>query len=136
MTAQGVEKIPWAETTVKGGREEIPQPRPRLFSAAKIRELFGKIAAAVTGKPTPSLKARRKKRGEDTRGLFRKLAMKVFNRLVRTIPEPDPWFMPPGELDDTQRLLMRQRQAQEGFWQQQHNQAFHYDPRNHLSPRF
>jgi len=112
-------------------------PRPRLFSAVKIKELFGKLAEAVTGKPTPSLAAKRKRRREETGGLFKRLAIKLLTIVARVkFPEPDPWYMPPAELDNTQRLLLRQRTAQDAYGpHQQHYQTFHSHPPSYLSPR-
>jgi hypothetical protein len=85
VTAQGVEKIPWAENTLKDdSKGPAPRPKPRLFSAAKIKELFGKVAEAVTGKPTPLLAAKRKRRREETRGGFVALA-RVVTKIRRSI---------------------------------------------------
>jgi hypothetical protein len=108
---------------------------PRLFSITKIKQLFRAIAKAVITDKAPKPK-RRRKREEDTRGLFKKLAMKLLSAAAQAISEPDPWYMPPGELDGTQRLLMRERLSQAAVRQQQHNQAFHYQHPDHLSPRF
>jgi hypothetical protein len=56
----------------------------------------------------------------------------------KPITEPDPWYMPPAPLDETQRRLFRERTGQAAFWhssQNQHSQAFDYRPSTHLSPR-
>lgn len=58
---------------------------PRLFSAARIKELFGKVAEAVTGKPTPSYRARRRKRQDETRTGFRMYAAPFAQRLPAPI---------------------------------------------------
>lgn len=44
-------------------------------------------------------------------------------------------FMPPAPLDETQRLLLRERYSQDALSQSPQNQAFHYDHSTHLSPR-
>jgi hypothetical protein len=122
-----------------GGATDKQEPaaeKPRLFSAVKLKDSFRAVAKAVITELAPK-PTRRRKRGEDTRGLFKKLAMKILGHLARaTRREPDPWYMPPIPLDETQRWLMREQQSQNAFQQQEHQQAFHYDQRNHLSPRF
>lgn len=122
---------------ISPGPNEKPtgQPAPRPSFGQAIKELFRAVAKAVITDLAPKPK-RRRKRDEDTRGLFKKLAMKILAPITRAIREPEPWFKPPAALDDTQRWLMRERQRQNAFQQQQHQQAFHYDRRNHLSPRF
>jgi hypothetical protein len=88
LIAQGTEKVPWAENRPKAE----PQPaaatgnaRPSLFSAAKLKGFFGKLAEAVTGKPTPSLAIPRRKRKEETRGGFMALARTVTNKIKQSI---------------------------------------------------
>jgi|GEM_PF-4187610 len=93
------------------------------------------MAKAVITKLAP-------KPNTDTHGLFQKAALQVLAAVKKvTKPkfrEPDPWFMPPAALDNTQRLLMRQRHAQNDYRQHptpQH-QTFHSATAQHLSPRF
>jgi hypothetical protein len=103
----------------------------------KIKALFRAVAKAIITDLAPKPKRRPRKREEDTRGLFKKLAMRIPGHVARASRrQPDPRFVPPAALDDTQRWLMRERQRQNVFRQQQHQQAFHYDRRDHLSPRF
>jgi hypothetical protein len=59
-------------------------PAPRPSFGTSIKELFGKLAQAITGKPTPALVARRKRREEETWTGF-KLA---FHKIIRRIPRP------------------------------------------------
>lgn len=76
MTAQGTSSVPWAEN-----KTSAPAPaEPRRSFAQQLREAFGKLAAAVTGKPTPALVARRKRRDEGERG-FRMYAAPIAERL-------------------------------------------------------
>jgi len=65
------------EPSTKTGNDP-PAPRPSLGAA--IKELFGKLAEAITGKPTPALVARRKRREEGERG-FRMYATPIAERL-------------------------------------------------------
>jgi hypothetical protein len=44
------------------------------------------------------------------------------------------WGAPPDELDETQRLLVRQRLNEDAWWQQHENDYFHPDQPNHLFP--
>jgi len=150
MTARGTEKVPWAENANDGGKDH--EPGSQLVSAAVVREppgsdrprslfgaikqLFRAVAKAVTTHPTPKPK-RRRKRDEDTRGLFKKLAMKILAPVMRSIFHHDDFncFTPPDELDETQRLLMREQHSRYALWQHDHNHASDYDQSNHLSPR-
>jgi hypothetical protein len=135
--APSAEVSPKAENTSDSANEKTTgQIAPRPSFGQAIKRLFRAVAKAIITDHPPPKPKRRRKRDEDTRGLFKKLAMKILGPIARAISEPDPWYMPPGELDDAQRLLMRERHRQDAFWQHQHNQAFHYDQRNHLSPRF
>ena len=104
----------------------------------KIRELFGKLAEFLTGKPTPYAAARRKRRDEDTRRLYKRLAMKVLAPVMRSIATADDFncFTPPDALDETQRLMLRERRNQDAMQQPGHSQVFSYDQQNNLSPRF
>lgn len=81
-------------------RQEPAAEKVRLFSVAKIKELFGKIAQAVTGKPTPSLTTRRKRRDETDRG-FRMSATLIFPRMPSRIAQAGPerlaWIPPPSQ---------------------------------------
>ena len=61
-------------------RSKIEQPAPRPSFGTAIKELFGKLAEAITGKPTPALVARRKRREEGERG-FRMYAAPIAERL-------------------------------------------------------
>lgn len=84
--------------------------------------------------PAPQPKQRRRKRSDDTRGLFKKLAIKVVIPAVTGVIfalGDFNCFAPPEPLDETQRRLMRDRNAQQ--WQ--HNQAFRQDRSSYLSPR-
>ena len=80
---------------------------------------------------------RRRKRTEDTCGLFKKLAMKILAPVLRSVFDADDfnWLTPPDELDETQRLLQRERYSQDAMWQQHDNEASHRDQTNHLFPR-
>jgi hypothetical protein len=115
----------------------VESPRPRSLAGA-IKQLFWEAKKAITGAvPALKPKRRRRKRDEDTRGLFKKLAMKLLAPVVRSIFDPGDfhWFTPPDELDETQRLMRREWQNQGAM--QQHsadNQASHHDQSNHLSP--
>ena len=89
MTARGVEKTPWVENTPDGNTKEPaqaqqqPPAKARLFSAATIKDFFGKVAEAVTGKPTPSL-VKRRKRKEESKGAFSR-ALVLTARTVRRL---------------------------------------------------
>jgi hypothetical protein len=125
------------------GTSAILEPRAegkaqhRSF-AGQIKDLFRNVMEALTGKSIAPNPKRRRKRGEDTRGMFKKLAMKILAPVVRRIIDPGEfhWFSPPDELDETQRLIMRQWHSEDAWWQQHGNDAFRYDQsNNHLSPR-
>jgi hypothetical protein len=83
MTAQGTEKVSWAENTPKGDNAKPTAVKPRLFSPAALKDLFSKIAEAVTGKPTPTFAARRKRREETGRAFVTALPP-----VVRRPPPP------------------------------------------------
>ena len=53
--------------------QQQPPPKPRLSSVDAIKDLFGKLAQAVTGKPTPSPCLKRKRRREETGRAFNRL---------------------------------------------------------------
>jgi hypothetical protein len=91
---------------------------------------------ALTGKSTAPKPKRRRKRGEDTRSLFKRLAMKILAPVVRAIFELGDFncFTPPDELDETQRRMMRQWHSQDETWQQHGNDAFRNDQQNYPSP--
>jgi len=110
------------------------KPRPRLFAAGAIKRLFSKIAKAVITELAPKPR-RRKKRDEDTRGLFQKLALKIFGSVAPKTTEPDPWYMPPTELDETQRRRFREHLNQAAHSYSYQNQPFDYGHSTHLSPR-
>jgi len=125
MTAPG-EPSPGAKHTANG-RKETPSPaKPSPFSAAKLKELFGKLAEAVTGKPTPSL-AKWRKRREDTGRMFRK-AVALTRRAVRS------FFRHPAQVFDVyERRAEAERvlRAQPDEWAnedqtQEHDSGFHY----------
>jgi hypothetical protein len=112
-----------------------PSAKPSGFGDA-IKRLFGEVKKTLTGKAVALKPKRRRKRGEDTRGLFKKLAMKILAPVARSIFHADfAWFMPPDELDETQRLMMRQTHTQNDGWMPHANAAFPPDHQNHLSPR-
>lgn len=102
-----------------------------------IKQLFKDAMKALTGKSATPKPKRRRKRTEDTRGLFKRLAMKILAPVVRSVFDADDfnWFAPPDELDETQRLLQRERYSQNAMWQQHGNEALRDDRSNHLSPR-
>ena len=65
MTAQGTTSVPRAEN-----KTAAPAPaKPRSGFAQHLKELFGKLAESVTGKPTPAL-GQRRKRKEESKGAF------------------------------------------------------------------
>jgi len=102
-----------------------------------LKRLFRKAVTALTQRePSPKPK-RRRKRTEDTYGLFKKLAMKILAPVLRSVFDADDfnWLTPPDELDETQRLLQRERYSQDAMWQQHDNEASHRDETNHLFPR-
>lgn len=119
----------------------VPEPfpeaktQPRSF-AGKIRDLFRVAMKVLTGKsPSPKPK-RHRKREEDTRGLFKRLAMKIVAPMMRPIINLDDfaWFTPPDEPDETQRWLMRQADEQPA-WKQCDADAYNHNHQNHLFPR-
>jgi hypothetical protein len=69
-----------------------------------IKDLFGKLAELVTGKPTPSF-AKRRKRREETGRSFQRTARRRFLRKPPRPPDPPPIFLrapdalPPEMLD-------------------------------------
>jgi hypothetical protein len=111
-------------------------PRPRLFAAGAIKKLFGKIAKAVITELAPKPR-RPRKRDDDTRGLFKRLAMKILAPVPETIF--GFWdcncFMPPTTLDETQRRLFRECTSGPALTQSHQTHAAHYDHSTHLSPR-
>jgi len=109
--------------------------KPRSF-VGKIKQLFRDAIKAVTGKAPDPKPKRRSKRTDDTRGLFKKLAIKILGPVVRSVFDADDfnWFAPPDELDETQRLLQRERYSQDAMWQQHDTEASHPDRTNHLFP--
>ena len=112
-----------------------PSTKPRGLGDA-IKQLFREVKKALTGKTPATKPKRRRKRGEDTRGLFKKLARKILAPVVQSIFAADfAWFMPPDEPDETQRLMMRQAHSQDDAWQRHANAAFPQDHQDHLSPR-
>jgi hypothetical protein len=122
-----------APTIAEPAREAKAQP-PGIVG--KIKQLFKDAMKALTGKSAAPKPKRRRKRGEDTRGLFKKLAMKILGPVVRSVFDADDfnWFTPPDELDETQRLLQRELYSQDAIWQHHDNEASHRDQTNHLFP--
>jgi hypothetical protein len=113
--------------------EAKAQPRSIVGT---IKQLFKDAVKALTGKSSAPKPKRRRKRTEDTRGLFKRLAMKILAPVVRSVFDADDfnWFTPPDEPDETQRLLQRERYAQDAAWQQHNDEAFRHDQTNHLFP--
>jgi hypothetical protein len=101
--------------------------------AGKIKDLFRNAMKALTGKSTAPKPKRRRKHGEDTRSLFKRLAMKLLAPVLRTIFELGDFncFSPPDELDETERLMMRQWHSQDDMGQQHGNDAFRHDQQNY-----
>jgi hypothetical protein len=133
------EKEPRAESQPASfDPEPLPEANaePRSFGG-KIKALFRDAMKALTSKsPAPKPK-RRRKRGEDTRGLFKKLARKIMAPVVRLVFDVDDfhWSTPPDELDETQRLIQRKRYSHTDVWaQHDHYQDFRHDHSNDLSP--
>jgi hypothetical protein len=124
---------PTAAAIAEPPAEAKAQPRSIVGT---IKQLFKDAVKALTGKSAAPKPQRRRKRGEDTRGLFKKLAIKILGPVVRSVFDADDfnWFTPPDELDETQRLLQRERYSQEAMWQQHDNEASHRDQTNHLFP--
>jgi ATP-dependent exoDNAse (exonuclease V) alpha subunit len=114
-----------------------PAPAKTLRSAEPLKQQFRQVAKAVITAPAPKPK-RRRKRGEDTRGLFKRAMKKILFPVVRSIFDmgDSMKYAPPDELDETQRLIFRQWNAQGGMDMAHHNEAFHYAQSNYLSPRF
>ena len=96
------------------------------------------MAKAVITDKAPKPKRRPKKRDEDTRGLFKKLAMKILRQAVRPIFHDSAFnrFAPPHKLDNTQRRMLRQWDNQSAAHHQHGNQAPRPAPSNHLSLRY
>lgn len=89
MTPEGVRPVlsaPQQGTTI-----EPAKPRSRL--ALHIKELFGKLAEAVTSKPTPTLAAKRKRREETSRAfnLARRLTIKVTRSILHFLYRHRPY---------------------------------------------
>ena len=99
------------------------KPRPRLFTAATIKQLFRKVAEAVTLKP-PQVEQRRKSRQEETGKAFR-MDLTIMRRAVRSIfHEPDYWKAPDYD-EHAEHLRLLEMSEQEDFTQQDDNGAFH-----------
>jgi hypothetical protein len=64
-------------------KQEPAAEQPRRSFAQHLKDLFGKLAEAVTGKPTPSLVQRRKRRDE-RKGAFSR-ALVLTARAVRRL---------------------------------------------------
>jgi len=82
--APPAEVSPKAENTSHSANEKAsgpPAPRPSFGQA--IKELFGRVAEVLTGKPTPALVARRRRRDEGERG-FRMYAAPI----AEVLPAP------------------------------------------------
>jgi hypothetical protein len=119
------------------GQRRPAAEKPRLFSATKIKTLFRAIAKAVITDKAPKPK-RRRKRDEDTRGLFKKLALKILRPVVRSIFHDSAFsrYVPPPQLDDTQRWKLRHSHHHDTAHNHGHNQALRSERPNHLSLRF
>jgi hypothetical protein len=144
------EEPPGAKTRSDQERDSQPQaaaapiiaepparkPRPRVFAAGAIKRLFSKIAKAVITELAPKPR-RKRKRDDDTRGLFKRLAMRLLAPAAETIFALWDFncFTPPAALDETQRLLLRERYSGAAVSQSHQNQAVHYDHSTDLSPR-
>lgn len=108
--------------------------KPGRFAEA-LKQLFRQVAKAIiTDHPAPKPK-RRRKRIEDTRGLFKKAMKKILLPVVRSLFDFEFLHHPPDELDETQRLIRRERNSHGDMRQSHEDHTFHYGQSNHLSPR-
>jgi hypothetical protein len=133
--APSAELSPKAENTEASREREnhgraAPEPaKAPLFSAGKLKQLFGKMAEVLTGKPTPSLTARRKRRGE-TEGAFNLAAVKVAVRVLQSILdflyEPQP---PIDRKAAAERFARFKRGPANDTGQHRPRRADHYRPR-------
>jgi len=98
MTAPGTTSVPRAEN-----KTAPPVPaKPRSSFAQHLKDLFGKLAEAVTGKPTPSL-VQRRKRSEESKGAFSRafvLTVRAVRRLLHQAANDDEEIQ-----IETERLL-------------------------------
>lgn len=58
-------------------KQEPAAEQPRRSFAQHLKDLFGRVAEAVAGKPTPTLAAKRKRRREETGRAFNMLRAAV-----------------------------------------------------------
>jgi hypothetical protein len=88
MTPERPRPILSETTGTTDKQEQAPQqqtaPKPRSSFGQHLKDLFGKLAETVTGKPTPTLAARRKRRDEGERG-FRMYAAPIAEHLPAPI---------------------------------------------------
>jgi hypothetical protein len=106
--------------------QEQPEAKTRLFSVDTIKNLFGQLAELVTGKPTPSLTARRKRK-EETRGGFMALARAVTNKIklsiLRRLHSP---YDPEAERAYAEQVLREQMEEWSQEDEHEQDESFHY----------
>jgi hypothetical protein len=99
MTAQGTTSVPRAEN-----KNAAPAPAKLRSSLAQhLKDLFGKLAESVTGKPTAALVQRRRKRREESQGAFSRafvLTVRAVRRLLHQAANDDEEIQV-----ETERLL-------------------------------
>jgi len=99
MTAQGTTSVPRAEN-----KNTAPAPaKLRSTLAQHLKDLFGKLAESVTGKPTPALVQSRRKRREESQGAFSRafvLTVRAVRRLLHQAANDDQEIQ-----IETERLL-------------------------------
>jgi hypothetical protein len=102
--------------------------KARRSFAQHLKELFGKVAEAVTGKPTPALVARRKRR-EETKGGFMALAravtVKIERGLFHFIYAPSV-YDPEQERAYAEQVLREQMDEWTQEDEQEQDEAFNY----------
>lgn len=103
----------------KGTSTEPPKPRSSL--AQHLKDLYGKLAEAVTGKPTPALVIQRRKRRDETgRGfnLGRAITSKIRRSILRYLHSPTV-YDPEAERGHAEQVLRDQMEE----WTREEEQA-------------
>ncbi len=92
-----------------------------------LKQLFRDVVKAITGDAPVPTRATRRKRGDDTRGVFSLAARKIVTRTAR-LPQ-ETYRTAAAYLWDTLEWLNQWQACDDGF-----GEDFHDAPRDHLYP--
>jgi hypothetical protein len=116
-----------------------PAPsKPHRSFAQQIRELFGNVAEAVTGKPTPYVATQRRKRREEIQGAFRlarPLAVRVRRLLLRFLSHQPAPYDPEAERGYAEHVLRVQMEEWSHDDAQEQDGSFHYGHASGFDPQ-